>query len=165
MSDTLLALSEALVGAVDRAAQSIVAVHARPRLASTGVHWRDGLIVTTDGTVRRTEGITVTLPDGRSIPATLKGRVEGKLTVDFKVGPKASGADTRVRALANASNLSIEHLMGKERLEAASLQFSIDGKDLSARGSGRMFGASSWATMLPPEARSLSAKARARPSP
>jgi S1-C subfamily serine protease len=41
------------------------------------VHWRDGLIVTTDGTVRRTEGITVTLPDGRSVAATLQGRDPG----------------------------------------------------------------------------------------
>ena len=79
MSDTspLQALSDALAAAVDRAARAVVAVHARPRLPSTGVHWRDGLIVTTDGTVRRTEGITVTLPDGRSVPATLQGRDTG----------------------------------------------------------------------------------------
>ena len=55
---------------VERAARSVVAVHARPRLPSSEVHWRDGLIVTTDGTVRRTEGITVTLPDGRSVATT-----------------------------------------------------------------------------------------------
>jgi len=79
MSDTnsLQALSDALAGAVERAARAVVAVHARPRLPSSGVHWRDGLIVTTDGTVRRTEGITVTLPDGRSVAATLQGRDPG----------------------------------------------------------------------------------------
>ena len=101
MSDTLLALSEALAGAVDRAAQSIVAVHARPRLPSTGVHWRDGLIVTTDGTVRRTEGITVTLPDGRSIPATLKGRDSGTdlavLAIPTGLLPVAPLATARLR--------------------------------------------------------------------
>ncbi len=73
-------------------------------------------------------------------PSTLKGRVEGKLTVDFKVGQKANPADTRIRAQANATNASIEHLMGKERLEAANIQFNIDGKDFSATGAGRMFG-------------------------
>jgi S1-C subfamily serine protease len=51
-----------------------VAVHARPQLASTGVHWRDGLVVTTNGTVRRDREIAVTLPDGKRIEATLQGR-------------------------------------------------------------------------------------------
>lgn len=73
----LQALSDALAQAVERAGRSVVAVHARPRLPSSGVHWRDGLILTTDGTVRRTEGISVSLPDGRSIPATLQGRDPG----------------------------------------------------------------------------------------
>lgn len=73
----LQALSEALAEAVERSARAVVAVHARPRLPSSGVHWRDGIIVTTDGTVRRTEGITVTLPDGNSVDATLAGRDPG----------------------------------------------------------------------------------------
>jgi S1-C subfamily serine protease len=74
---SLAALSEALASAVEDAAQSVVAVHARPRIPSSGVHWRDGLIVTTDGTVRRSDGITVTLPGGRSVDATLAGRDPG----------------------------------------------------------------------------------------
>ena len=56
------------------AGDSIVAVHARPRLPSTGVHWQHGVIVTTDGTIRRESDITVTLADGRKLPATLAGR-------------------------------------------------------------------------------------------
>ncbi|MEP6733676.1 MAG: trypsin-like peptidase domain-containing protein [bacterium] len=71
---SLVELSNQLAGAVAQAAQSVVAVHARSRIASTGVHWRDGLIVTTDATVRRDEGITITLPDGRYVPATIQGR-------------------------------------------------------------------------------------------
>jgi S1-C subfamily serine protease len=73
-SQTLIDLSNQLAGAVERAAESIVAVHARPQLASTGVHWRDGLIVTTNGTIRRDRDITVTLPDGKRADATLQGR-------------------------------------------------------------------------------------------
>jgi S1-C subfamily serine protease len=75
--DLLQDLSNALAGAVDRAARAVVSVHARPRLPSSGVHWRDGIIVTTDGTIRRTDGITVTLPDGKSVSATLRGRDPG----------------------------------------------------------------------------------------
>jgi S1-C subfamily serine protease len=71
---TLLDLSNQLARAVERGAESIAAVHARPQLASTGVHWRDGLVVTTNGTVRRDQDITVTLPDGKRVGATLQGR-------------------------------------------------------------------------------------------
>jgi S1-C subfamily serine protease len=41
------------------------------------VHWRDGLVVTTEGTVKRVDGITVTLPDGARVEATLVGRDPG----------------------------------------------------------------------------------------
>jgi S1-C subfamily serine protease len=71
---SLAILSDQLADAAAAAAQSIVAVHARPRLASTGIHWQDGVVVTTDATVRRESDISVTLPDGRKLPATLAGR-------------------------------------------------------------------------------------------
>jgi S1-C subfamily serine protease len=77
MSNTrtsLAILSDQLADAAASAGESIVAVHARPRLPSTGIHWQDGVVVTTDGTVRRESDITVTLPDGRKLPATLAGR-------------------------------------------------------------------------------------------
>ena len=54
-----------------------MAVHARPRLPSTGVHWKDGVVVTTEGTVKQEEDITVTLPDGKRIAATFAGRDRG----------------------------------------------------------------------------------------
>jgi S1-C subfamily serine protease len=77
MTDTrtsLAILSDQLADAAASAGESIVAVHARPRLPSTGIHWQDGVVVTTDGTVRRESDITVTLPDGRKLQATLAGR-------------------------------------------------------------------------------------------
>ncbi|HEV2671564.1 MAG TPA: trypsin-like peptidase domain-containing protein [Gemmatimonadales bacterium] len=73
----IAALSDQLADAVAAAGAALVAVHARPRLPSTGVHWKDGVVVTTDGTIRQEEDITVTLPDGKRIPATLAGRDRG----------------------------------------------------------------------------------------
>ena len=75
--DTLLSLSNDLAGAVERTAPAIVTVHARRRLPSTGIHWRPGVIVTADHTVRAEEDITVTTPDGRALPAVLAGRDPG----------------------------------------------------------------------------------------
>ncbi len=73
----LLSISNDLADAVAHAAPAIVAVHARRRLPSTGMHWRPGIIVTADHTVRTEETITVTTPDGRSLPAALAGRDSG----------------------------------------------------------------------------------------
>ena len=72
--ETLLSLSNDLAGAVERAARAVVTVHARPRLASTGVHWRPGVVVTADHTVRTDDDLRVTRPDGQVVAATLAGR-------------------------------------------------------------------------------------------
>lgn len=71
---TLQALSNDLANAVEKAGNIVVAVNARRRFPSSGVHWRQGIIVTADHTIRRDDEITVTLPDGRTVPATLAGR-------------------------------------------------------------------------------------------
>ncbi|HXH83773.1 MAG TPA: S1C family serine protease [Candidatus Tectomicrobia bacterium] len=73
----LLSLSNDLAAAVERAARSIVAVHARPRLPSTGVHWRPGIVVTAEHTVRTDDDIRVAWADGRAAPATLVARDPG----------------------------------------------------------------------------------------
>lgn len=71
---TLLAFSNNLADAVEKAGRAVVAVNARHRIPSSGVHWRSGIIVTADHTVRRDEEITVRLPDNRTVPANLVGR-------------------------------------------------------------------------------------------
>ena len=75
--DALLSLSNDLAAAVERAAPAVVAVHARRRLPSTGIHWRPGIVVTAEHTVRTAEDVTVTMADGRSLPAVLAGRDPG----------------------------------------------------------------------------------------
>ena len=71
---SLLGLSNNLADVVEQAGSAVVAVNARHRIPSSGVHWRNGIIVTADHTVRRDEEITVTLPDNRTVPANLVGR-------------------------------------------------------------------------------------------
>src|SRR5260370_5476675 len=67
---TLAMLSEQLADAVATAGAALVAVHARPRLPSTGVHWKDGVVVTTERTIRRGDALEVTLPACPHNPAT-----------------------------------------------------------------------------------------------
>src|SRR5947199_240659 len=77
MDNALMALSNELAAAVERVGRSVVTVHARPRLPSSGVHWRQGVIVTAEHTVKHDEDITIGMPDGGSVPATLVGRDPG----------------------------------------------------------------------------------------
>lgn len=74
MSAELIALSNALAQATERAAASAVAVHTEARGSSSGVLWRSGVIVTAEHALRRDEDIQVTLPEGRVVSATLTGR-------------------------------------------------------------------------------------------
>jgi S1-C subfamily serine protease len=67
-------LSDELAAAIERTGGAVVAVNARRRVPSSGVHWRAGVIVTAAHSIRRDEEITVTLPDGRNVAATLAGR-------------------------------------------------------------------------------------------
>ena len=77
MATQLAAFSNEITAVVAAAAPHVVAVHARPRLSSSGVIWRPGVIVTAEHTIRREEEIAVTLPDGRNVPATLAGTDPG----------------------------------------------------------------------------------------
>src|SRR4029453_2077059 len=72
--DSLLSFSQSLAKAVERVSQPVVAIDARPRVATSGIVWRDGVIVSTNHTVQRDEEITVQLGDGRRLPANLVGR-------------------------------------------------------------------------------------------
>jgi S1-C subfamily serine protease len=85
MANELAALSTELAAIVERAGRSVVAVHARPRFSSSGVFWREGVIVTAEHTIRREEEITVTLPDGNNAAATLAGTDAGTDIAVLKV--------------------------------------------------------------------------------
>ena len=75
---TLTELSNALADAVERAGASTVTVNARRRFGASGLIWAaDGVIVTADHVVEREENLTVTLPDGSDVPATIVGRDPG----------------------------------------------------------------------------------------
>jgi S1-C subfamily serine protease len=67
-------LSNEISSAATTAAATVVTILGRPRISSSGIVWKPGLVVTSDAGLRREEEIKVTLPDGTTVPATLKGR-------------------------------------------------------------------------------------------
>ncbi len=62
---------------VEQASASIVAVHARRGIGTSGIAWQDNLILTSAEGVRTEEGIKLVLPDGRVVAARLRGRDSG----------------------------------------------------------------------------------------
>jgi S1-C subfamily serine protease len=105
--DALLSLSNDLAAAVERAAPAVVAVHARRRLPSTGIHWRPGIVVTAEHTVRTAEDITVTMADGRSLPAVLAGRDPGTDLAVLRV----AAAGSVVATLGDDAALKVGHMV------------------------------------------------------
>jgi S1-C subfamily serine protease len=105
--NSLVTLSEDLAAAVQQAARAVVAVHARPRLPSTGIHWRPGLVVTADHTVRTDEGVTVTRPDGQSVAATIVGR---DATLDVAL-LRIDAGDVPVADIADSDGVRVGHIV------------------------------------------------------
>ncbi|MEP9321912.1 trypsin-like peptidase domain-containing protein [Paraburkholderia phymatum] len=102
----LLDLSDNLAGIVERVGRSVVAVHGRHRIPSSGVIWRHGVVVTAAHTIRHDGGIEVTLPEGRSVAAPLAGRDAG---TDLAV-LKMDGVDLDPVECGNARSLKPGHL-------------------------------------------------------
>lgn len=77
MSDSFESLSNAFAEAAESAARSIVTVSARRRLPATGIAWSETAIVTANHVVERDENISITLPSGDEVEATVAGRDPG----------------------------------------------------------------------------------------
>jgi len=89
----LLTFSQSLAKAVERVSPAVVAIDARPRVATSRIVLRDGVIVSTNHTVRRNEEITVSLGDGRRLPASLVGRDVSTDLAVLRVEDHALGID------------------------------------------------------------------------
>jgi len=105
-SSTLVELSSQLAVAVETAGNSVVAIHARRRIPSSGIVWRDGVIVSASHTVRRDDEISVTLPNGDSTVATVAGRDPATDLIALRiksaksyVAPRADSSSLRVGSL------------------------------------------------------------------
>lgn len=70
----LAKFSEQISAAAAQAGASVVTVHARRRIPSSGIYWRDGVVVTVDHAIQYEQGITVSSSGGKPIEAKLAGR-------------------------------------------------------------------------------------------
>lgn len=102
----LWAFSNNLADVVEGAGRTVVAVNSRQRLSASGIHWHQGVIVTADHAIKRDEEITVTLPEGHTVPATLIGRDPSTDLAVLKLE-----AELPVAEVGDTSLLKVGHLV------------------------------------------------------
>jgi S1-C subfamily serine protease len=73
----LMQLSDAMAAAVARAGSGTVLVNARRRIPASGIGYNSEQILTANHVVERDEDISVTLPDGTDVGASVAGRDPG----------------------------------------------------------------------------------------
>jgi S1-C subfamily serine protease len=97
--------SDELAAAVEQIGSSVVTVRARRGAPSSGVHWRQGVVVTADHTVRLEEEIVVLTQGGKRLDSNLGGRDPGTdlaiLKVDASTLPVPQFGDPTGLKLAN----------------------------------------------------------------
>ena len=89
MNNPLTDFSNGLSTAVEKGSASTILVDARKRYPASGIAYAEDLVLTADHVVTREEHIKVTLPDGKTLDATLAGRDPGSDLALLRLAEKA----------------------------------------------------------------------------
>ena len=89
MSNPLTDFSNGLSSAVEKGGAGTILVDARKRYPASGIAYSEELVLTADHVVTREEDISVTLPDGKSLNATVAGRDPGSDLALLRLAEKA----------------------------------------------------------------------------
>jgi len=107
MTCSFAELSDALSDIVTRTSKAVVAIKGR-RTAATGLHWRDGLIVTSCEALRQSEGLQLELSDGQRVDTELLG---SDASTDVAVLARPAGLDLPVVSLGDSQGLALGQLV------------------------------------------------------
>jgi len=108
MPSIIASFSQELAAAAEQAGSSVVTVHARHRVPSSGIHWRKGVVVTANHTVRREDDITVLAHGGKRVVAKLAGRDPG---TDLAVLTFDQATELAIPQFADAADLKLASLV------------------------------------------------------
>jgi Protein of unknown function/AsmA-like C-terminal region len=71
---------------------------------------------------------------------TIKGQLESNVTIDMLLTKPDQDPHVSVKTISNVSNFSIDHLIGKERLDNGTLNVTYENNALHGSGQGRILG-------------------------
>jgi S1-C subfamily serine protease len=110
---SLFTLSNNLASIVEQAGSAVVAVNTGKRISPSGIHWRQGIIVTSDESLQNYEDITVTLADGSNVPVTLIGQDSSTDVAVFQIQQNTDTpiANISIANIGDATTLKVGHLV------------------------------------------------------
>ncbi|MUG96120.1 PDZ domain-containing protein [Scytonema sp. UIC 10036] len=106
-SNTLLALSNNIAETVEQVGGAVVAINSGSRISSSGIHWHNGIIITSDEALQRYEEITATLSNGQTVPVNLVGHDPSTDVAVFKL----QQTEIPVAKIDDATTLKVGHLV------------------------------------------------------
>jgi serine protease Do len=108
MTNSILeTISKEFAAAAEKVGSSVVAVHARRWMPTSGIEWKKGVVVTVHHGVQRDEDIKVLLDGGRTVSAKLAGRDPSTDIAVLRIGEASSGAPQ----LGDSTSLRLGHLV------------------------------------------------------
>jgi S1-C subfamily serine protease len=108
MTNSMLeTISNEFAAAAEKVGGSVVAVHARRWMPTSGIEWKKGVIVTVHHGVQRDEDIKVLLPGGHAVSAKLAGRDPSTDIAVLRIEDGSSGAPQ----LGDSTSLRLGHLV------------------------------------------------------
>lgn len=138
MAESILKkFSDELVSATEAAGRSVVTVRARMRVPSSGVVWRDGVVVTANHTVRRDTEISLLGGDGKRYEAKLAGRDPGTDLAVLKTdGLKAGAAQLGDSSALKLGNfvLALGRTRGGNLVASSGIVGGLSGEQKTWRG-------------------------------
>ncbi|HWY59451.1 MAG TPA: S1C family serine protease [Terriglobales bacterium] len=108
MASVIASFSQELAAAAEQAGSSVVAIHARHRVPSSGIYWRKGVLVTANHAVRREDDITVLVHGGKRVSAKLAGRDAG---TDLAILKFDQDAGVAIPQFGDAANLKLANFV------------------------------------------------------
>jgi S1-C subfamily serine protease len=110
-TSVLETISNEFAAAAERAGGSVVAVHARRWMPTSGIEWKKGVIVTADHGVRRDEDIKVLLAGGRVAAAKLAGRDPSTDLAVLRVNNGDGEGTGREPKFGDSTSMKLGHLV------------------------------------------------------
>jgi S1-C subfamily serine protease len=108
MANSILeTISNEFAAAAEKGGGSVVAVHARRWMPTSGIEWKKGVVVTVHHGVQRDEDIKVLLDGGRAVSAKLAGRDPSTDIAVLRIEEGSSGAPQ----LGDSTSLRLGHLV------------------------------------------------------
>ncbi|MBD2450973.1 PDZ domain-containing protein [Nostoc sp. FACHB-152] len=104
---SLLALSNSLADIAEQAGGSVVALNTGKRIAPSGIHWQNGIIVTSDESLQSYEDITITLSDGQNKPISFLGHDPSTDIAAFQL----QNHELPTAQVGDATKLKVGHLV------------------------------------------------------